>query len=144
MRIFIPSDDGRGLESNVHGHFGSAPWFTIVDTDSGTAEAVENPACGASPGACHHVGMLSRRGIEAVVCAGMGRRAVSGLADAGIRVLVAPDRRIAEVVEMAKAGDLRAMEFDAACAGGFHHGHGRGAGRGAGHRHGHRGSRAHD
>jgi predicted Fe-Mo cluster-binding NifX family protein len=125
----------------MHGHFGSAPWFTIVDTEPGAAEAVQNPACGASPGACHHVGMLTRRGVDVVVCAGMGRRAVSGLADAGIQVMVAPGRRVADVVASAKAGELRPMEFDAACVGGFHHGHGHGHGEGRGraHRHGHRG-----
>jgi predicted Fe-Mo cluster-binding NifX family protein len=137
MKICIPSQDGRGLESDVHGHFGSAPWFTFVDTGTGDIDAVENPTCQASPGSCHHVGMLSRRGIDAVVSTGIGRRALAGLADAGIRVLVAPERKVAAVVELAKADRLAEFELDAACAGGFQHG------RGQAHRHGHGHGHAH-
>lgn len=154
MKICIPTHDGRGLESRVHAHFGSAPWFTFVDTETGEAEAVENPACSASPGSCHHVGMLSRRGVNMVVSAGLGRRALAGLADAGIEVVVAPQRGVAEVVAMARAGELEPMKFEGACVGGFHHGrgHGRGTGRGQGqglgrghrHGHGHGGSCDHD
>lgn len=131
MKICIPSQDGRGLESSVHGHFGSAPWFTFVDTESGELEAVQNPSCEHSPGSCHHVGMLSRRGVDVVVSAGIGRRALAGLADAGITVTMAAADRVGTVVEMAKAGELEKFRFDAACAGGFHRGGGRG------HRHGH-------
>ena len=136
MKICIPSQDGRGLESTIHGHFGSAPWFTFVDTGTGLTEAVENPACGASPGHCHHIGMLSKRGVDLVVSAGMGRRALAGLADAGIQVVVAPDRGVAEALRMASAGELEPMKFDAACAGGFHHGHGHGQGHHHGRGHG--------
>lgn len=137
MKICIPSQDGRGLESEVHGHFGSAPWFTFVDTDTGDVNPVENPACGTSPGSCHHVGMLARRGIDAVVSTGIGRRALAGLADAGIRVLVAPERRVSAVVDLAKSDGLAAFELDAACAGGFHHGRGQAHRHGQGQAHGH-------
>jgi predicted Fe-Mo cluster-binding NifX family protein len=129
MKICIPSQDGLGLESRVHGHFGSAPWFTFVDTDSARVDVVENPACGHDPGSCHHVGMLSRRGVEMVFSAGMGRQALDGLADAGIVVATATRERVGDVVELARTGEVERFRFDAACAGGFH--------PERGHRHGH-------
>jgi hypothetical protein len=35
MKICIPTHDERGLQSEVFGHFGSAPFFTLVDSESG-------------------------------------------------------------------------------------------------------------
>ena len=101
MNICIPSQDGRGLDSEVHGHFGSAPWFTFVNTGTGEVDSVANPACGSGGGNCHHVGMLASRGVEAVFSSGMGRRAWSGLKDAGIEVYAAPGRTVRENVGLA-------------------------------------------
>jgi len=45
MKICIPSKDPRGLSSEVFDHFGSAPWFTIVDTEEGKVRTIRNPNC---------------------------------------------------------------------------------------------------
>ena len=45
MKICIPSKDHRGLSSEVFDHFGSAPWFTIVDTEEGKVRTIRNPNC---------------------------------------------------------------------------------------------------
>jgi predicted Fe-Mo cluster-binding NifX family protein len=33
MKICIPTENKEGLSAKVHGHFGSAQYFTIYDTD---------------------------------------------------------------------------------------------------------------
>ena len=52
MKICIPTEDNRGLEGMVCGHFGSAPFFTLVDTDSGSCEIIGNSASEHGHGGC--------------------------------------------------------------------------------------------
>ena len=122
MNICIPSQDGRGLESETHGHFGSAPWFTFVNTGTGDVEAVENPACGAGGGVCHHVRMLAGRRVDAVFSSGIGRKAWDGLREAGIEVYAAPGRTVRENVGLLKSGEAERFDLSATCAGGHHGG----------------------
>lgn len=123
MNICIPSQDGRGLESEIHGHFGSAPWFTFVNTETGEVESVANPACKSGGGTCHHVGILASRGVDAVFSSGIGRNAWSGLKDAGIDVYAAPGRTVRENVGLLKTGEAARLDLSSTCIGG-HHGSG--------------------
>ncbi|RME41495.1 MAG: diguanylate cyclase, partial [Deltaproteobacteria bacterium] len=34
MKVCFPVNNDQGLESEVYGHFGSAPAFVVVDTES--------------------------------------------------------------------------------------------------------------
>ena len=42
MKICIPTNTDSGTESTISGHFGSAPFFMIVDTESLGCRAVVN------------------------------------------------------------------------------------------------------
>ena len=123
MNICIPSQDDRGLDSEVNGHFGSAPWFTFVNTGTGEVETIQNPACHTREGGCHHVGMLSQRGVEAVIVTGIGRRAWTGLRDAGIKVYSAPEAGVRDVVRALNQGAAVRVEFASTCSGGFQKSH---------------------
>jgi predicted Fe-Mo cluster-binding NifX family protein len=121
MRICIPTVDGRGLESEPHGHFGSAPFFTLVDTESGATEILRNDNSHHDHGTCHPLGQLGGRTIDGVVCQGMGRRAVASLEAAGIGVFLTSARSVQEVIREAGEGTLRRLLPGEACGG---HGHG--------------------
>jgi predicted Fe-Mo cluster-binding NifX family protein len=140
MKICIPSRDDRGLESEVHDHFGSAPWFIVVDTEHGTATSLRNPACHAQRGSCHHVDLLQEQGVAAVISAGMGRRALEGLNQAGIKVFSAMVGRVGDLVKAVEGGKARLLDLDETCGGpgprGWGMGRGHGAGGGCGHGHG--------
>jgi predicted Fe-Mo cluster-binding NifX family protein len=86
MRICIPTETDKGLEAPLYGHFGSAPYFTIVDTEAGTLEVHDNQGQVHAHGACHPVGAIDGLGVKAVVCGGMGLRALQKLEEAGIEV----------------------------------------------------------
>ena len=152
MNICIPSQDDRGLESEVHDHFGSAPWFTIVNTENDQAKPVRNPSCHQSVGSCHHIDMLRAKNVAVVVSSGMGRRAWSSLSEAGITVLAAPAWGVKEIMAAVKEGDAPPLALESACSGGHEHhdghghGHGlgRGLGQGRGHGHGHGHGCSHD
>jgi predicted Fe-Mo cluster-binding NifX family protein len=134
MKICIPTVDDRGLDARVAGHFGSAPYFTMVDLDQDGLETVANPACRERQHACHHVGQLTARRIEVLACHGVGRRAFQSLRDAGIRILVSTSGTVAGVVDDVRSGRARAFREQEACGGRHGHGHGSedhvGSGRG--------------
>jgi predicted Fe-Mo cluster-binding NifX family protein len=131
MRLCIPTLDGRGLEGEVAAHFGSAPYFTLVDDSTDQIEVLQNRGHHHAHGACTPAAPLAGRGVEAVACSGLGRRALAQLEDAGFRVFQAAGPQVADVLRTWKAGGLRPMTLEAACAG-----HGGGCGGGP-HRHRH-------
>ena len=130
MRVCIPTMDDRGREGMPSDHFGSAPFFTFVDTDAGTYEAVRNGGASHVHGACQPLSFLGSRGVDAIVCRGLGRRAFSRLAGAGVQVFVTLEKNAEESVAALKEGRLRLLTSEEAC-----HGHGHGV-SGHGHAHG--------
>jgi predicted Fe-Mo cluster-binding NifX family protein len=127
MKICIPTMDDRGLEGKVSGHFGSAPFFTLVDTESGACETISKGAHGHEHGACDPVDLLTAHNLDAVVCRGMGRGAIMKLGQAGLNVLVAESENVSEVVAAARSGSLRPLSAQDACAS-HQHGHDHGQG----------------
>jgi predicted Fe-Mo cluster-binding NifX family protein len=115
MRICIPTEDDEGLRAQVAGHLGRAPFLTLVDTESGVLTVVPNEPH--QDGQCRPHAALAGQAVQAVVCAGVGRRALLTLESAGIRVLATRAGSVDEVLESLHAGTLRAMSPDACCAG---------------------------
>jgi predicted Fe-Mo cluster-binding NifX family protein len=116
----------------VSRHFGRAPYYALVDTETGEVEAEANPkACRGEHGehghhhghgkgcGCHRV--MDTRGLEAVVCKGMGRGALAGFAKRGVDVFVTEKETVADVLEEFRSGESTPFGADAACAG--HHRH---------------------
>jgi predicted Fe-Mo cluster-binding NifX family protein len=115
MRICIPTHGDEGLGAEVAGHLGRAPFLTLVDTESGTLDVIANaPHQG---GQCQPTAPLEGRGVDAVVCLGVGRRAQATLATAGIRVLTTRASRVDEVLESLRRDAVREISAGEACAG---------------------------
>ena len=136
MKICIPTKDDHGLESRVYDHFGSAPFFAMMDADSGRLEVVRNTDLDHRHHSCHHIDDLKTHNVDVVVCSGVGRRAFAALREAGIDVLVPEQATVAEIVGTVRAGEARRLSPDRACGGGRQgHRHGAGAGHGRGNCH---------
>ena len=41
MKIAFPTQENKGIESRVHGHFGSAHYFVVVDTEEDSTEIID-------------------------------------------------------------------------------------------------------
>lgn len=121
-------------------HFGSAPAFLIVDTDSRICRAVANTNQHHGHGMCAPLASLKGERIDAVVVGGIGAGALGKLAAAGIAVHLSEHPTVRETVDAVVAGSLPAMSPALACGQHGHghahdHGHGGGHGHGEQHRH---------
>jgi predicted Fe-Mo cluster-binding NifX family protein len=123
MKLCIPTSGSGGLTEAVYPHFGSAPYFTLVDTESLETRCVENPDHGHQHGMCRPLDAIRELGAEAILTGGMGRRAVDALNRGGIRVFLLAGATVAEAVRKHGSGELPELTLEAACGG---HGHGHG------------------
>ena len=119
MKVCIPTQTNIGQQAEVHAHFGSAPYFTIYDMKEDTCEIVDNSNQHHAHGACHPLTALDGKSIDAVICSGMGKRAIEKLNQAGIRVYRASGAKVQDIVSQYRAGDLEEITTENACG---HHG----------------------
>ena len=104
MRIAISTDGDF-----VSAHFGRCPIFTIVDIENDKIvkkELIENP--GHQPGAIPQ--FLHQKGVEYIVCGGMGTRATGFFNEFGIQTIVGVGGRIDEVIGKLQKGTLEGGE----------------------------------
>ncbi len=127
MRLCMPTINERGLTARLSPHFGSAPYHTFIESDTGEASVLVNEHARHEHGRCDPLKGLMGRGVDAVVCRGLGLRALSALNGAGIQVLVTDRWTVGDALEVFREGGLTSMSPEAACEGGGHsHGHGNG------------------
>ena len=86
MKICITSQ-GSTLDAPVEERFGRAPYFMIIDTETGSAEAIENKFAGAPGGVGPKAAqLLIARKVAALVSGMVGGNAREVLMAAGIRM----------------------------------------------------------
>jgi predicted Fe-Mo cluster-binding NifX family protein len=119
MTICIPTTTNEGKEALVHEHFGSAQFFTLCDTETGMVEVIANSDQQHAHGMCQPLSIFADRHIDAVLCGGMGVRAVQKLNQSGIRAYRAIPGTVAEVLEQFAGGRLAEITVENACN---HHG----------------------
>lgn len=121
MNVCIPITEDKGLQSRVSPHFGSAPMFMIVNTISGSCRAILNRNSHHGHGMCQPLASLAKEKLDGMVVGGIGMRALDKLQARGIQAFLAEHLTVADTIEAFKAGTLRRVTPETACAG-----HGRG------------------
>lgn len=94
---------------NVSPHFGRCPFFTILEIDNGKVvkrEKIPNP--GHQPGFLPE--FLKEKGVECIICGGMGPRAQNLFTQKEINVILGVEEKIDTVVEKLLKGKLRGGE----------------------------------
>jgi len=124
VRICIPVDEDQGLASPVCLHFGSAPYFMIVNTDDGSCRAIPNRNEHHAHGMCQPLQAIQGEAIDGMVVGGIGMGALNKLRAAGICVYQAQHPTVDLAVEAIKAGRLPLVEPGSACGGHDSHGSG--------------------
>jgi len=126
MKVCIPVTQYCGLDSPVYGHFGSAPIFVLVDSDTMSVESLVNRDEVHAHGQCSLLKALAGAKPDAVIVGGIGAGALLGLRRAGIRVFQGAGKTVAEIVSLLRNGDLSEVDPEHACRG---HGEGPGCHR---------------
>lgn len=119
MRICVPTATRNGKTADVYEHFGSAPFFTILDTESGEVEIVDNADQQHDHGMCQPLSGFANKRIDAVVTGGMGARAVQKLNEGGVKAFRAIPGTVSDIAEQFSRGGLEEITVKNACA---HHG----------------------
>jgi len=124
MKICIPVNDPRGLESTVCAHFGSAPGFCLVDTDTREVRVMANQNDHHAHGMCRPLDAFRGEHLDAMVVGGIGQGAIYKLEAAGVAVYRAQHATVRETIDAFVAGTLERVNPAAACSGhGGHHDH---------------------
>jgi predicted Fe-Mo cluster-binding NifX family protein len=106
MKIAFPTQQDAGVDSQVHGHFGSARFFVIMDSDADSVRTIENPDRVHLHGQCQPLNALNGEPVDAVVAGGIGGGALRKLNAAGIRVFKSSDGTVRENFNRMAAGEL--------------------------------------
>lgn len=122
MKICFPVEENIGLESPVYNHFGSAPLFLVVDTETRQAIALQNKDQVHQHGACNPLKALGNDQLDGIVVGGIGGGALNGLLRMGLKVYRAADGTVATNMDLFLEGMLSELTPQQTCGGHAHGG----------------------
>ena len=114
MKICIPTIGENGLDNTIGEHFGRVPTYTIVDLDTNEVKVIPNTS--------EHMGgqgyppeIMAREGVNAMVCRGLGRRAIMMFEELGIDVYIGASGTVKDAIEAFKQDSLQKANINNAC-----------------------------
>lgn len=117
MKICFPAQKDDGLDSTVYNHFGSAPIFLVVDTETNGLAAINNQDQHHSHGACNPMKALDNQRVDAIVVGGIGAGALTRLNQMGIRVHRSQAETVRENMAMFASQSLPELAVQGCCGG---------------------------
>lgn len=123
MKLCFPVEKYDGLKSLVYGHFGSAPSFVMIDSDSGDALEIINRDADHTHGNCSPLKALDGHEIDCIIVGGIGAGALNKLMAAGMSVYKAENATVEENLALFNKDRLNRFNPSLVCGG---HGHGGG------------------
>ena len=117
MKFCIPTETKDGLNARICPHFGSAPFFTIYDAETGNIKVFDNSNEDHGDGNCSPVNAIQDLSIDGMICSAIGRNAVLRLNSLGIKVYRAERDTVSEIVK--DINSLSEISAENACN---HHG----------------------
>jgi predicted Fe-Mo cluster-binding NifX family protein len=103
------------MDSVIFGHFGSAPFFALYDTENKDVAFVDNGVAEHEHGQCMPVDAIRKTGAEAVLCRGMGMRAANLLLEAGITPYMVEAETIVQAIKQFEAKNVAVLDASKAC-----------------------------
>ena len=117
MNICIPTVDDNGLQSTVSPHFGMAPFFTLVNTETMETRGIANERIDHGQGACKPLAGLEGFSVDVLIVSGMGHRAIARLAEPGTQAFLFSGKTVAEAIKAWRSDELQPLTPNAACSG---------------------------
>ena len=117
MKICFPVQTDEGIESSVYNHFGSAPIFLVVDTDTNALATINNRDQHHTHGACNPMKALDNQKVDAIVVGGIGAGALTRLNQMGIIVHRSLAATVRENMAMFASKSLPELTLQGCCGG---------------------------
>jgi predicted Fe-Mo cluster-binding NifX family protein len=115
MNICIPIVEDHGLSSRVSEHFGSAPRFMIVDSETGSLRSIKNENAHHGHGMCQPLAALAGESLDVLVVGGIGRGAISRLRAASIVVYLSEHPTVEATLLALRQGTLKEATPETGC-----------------------------
>lgn len=118
MKICFPvAEAGTGLEGAIFGHFGSAPVFVMVDTETAEVSELANSDAVHEHGGCSPLKALGGAKVDGIVVGGIGAGALGKLVSGGMLVYKSEGGSIRENLALLNAGQLKQFSPMFVCKG---------------------------
>jgi predicted Fe-Mo cluster-binding NifX family protein len=105
----------EGKESVVYGHFGSAPAFLIVDTETDQVLVLSNRNTHHEHGMCNPISALNGNHVDAMIVGGIGPGALMKLNAMGIKVFRSGASTVNENLVLFGSNRLQELTMDESC-----------------------------
>jgi len=115
MKVGFAVQTDEGVESKVYDHFGSAPAFIIVDTETKDPIGVNNKNLHHVHGACNPIMALDSHSVHAMIVGGIGAGAINKLNAMGVKVYAAGAPTVKENLALLNENKLQELTVDNSC-----------------------------
>jgi predicted Fe-Mo cluster-binding NifX family protein len=117
MKICFPVQEDSGFDSSVYNHFGSAPIFVVVDTETNGISSIHNRDQHHAHGACNPMKALNDQRVDAIVVGGIGAGALTRLNQMGIAVHRSKAETVRENISLFASQNLPLLTIQGCCGG---------------------------
>ncbi len=115
MKICFPVESDKGLDSDVFGHFGSAPIFVTFDTLTKSIDTISNQDLGHAHGMCNPLKALDGKMVDVIIVGGIGAGAINKLNEMGIKVYRASEGTVRDNIKIFKNNTMSEITGEHAC-----------------------------
>lgn len=119
MKVCIPTIGNKGLDDTINDHFGRSPFYMVIDIDTNEVNFITQEE-NKTHGSCSPVDLILKSGADALICKGMGRKAINYFSEANVEVYISDTGSVKESIEKLKNGTLSKMNINDGCAGHHH------------------------
>ena len=116
MKICIPIQEDKGLESIAYNHFGSAPFFLIYDLEKEEIKIIENDDLHHAHGMCQPLKALGGETVEAILVGGIGAGALMKLSNQGVKAYRVTNETVMQNIERLKNNELAEFSINNSCS----------------------------
>jgi len=106
MKIAFPIENNKGLESLIYDHFGRAPEFLIVDTETLSCQPISNNKLSDENSGCKSHVFTDHPEVNAIITECIGDGSLRNLTKAGIKVYKATKGSINKHIDLFNGGSL--------------------------------------
>jgi predicted Fe-Mo cluster-binding NifX family protein len=117
MKICFPVESDKGLDSEVFGHFGSAPIFVVFDTETKSTDTINNQDLGHVHGMCSPLKALGGKIVDIIIVGGIGVGAINKLGEMGIKVYRASKGTVRDNIGLFESKTISEITVEHACGG---------------------------